>query len=131
KSPDGQEVVIQNFKDEQILVNSLKKEIKSLIHKDDIDERNMLILLNSQKSESSLSDLKNIGNYKIQFLRKNVFFKSGTIHWATIDSFKGLEKDIIFKIDTHKISAEKKRNKLYTQISRAIHKVYIYSINSD
>ena len=47
------------------------------------------------------------------------------IVYSTINTFKGLEADVVFKLDINLIEEQNKLEKLYTEASRAKHKLYL------
>ena len=52
-------------------------------------------------------------------------FQRDAVNYTTINTFKGLEADIVFIVDADKIPTEQKHEKLYTEASRAKHKLYV------
>jgi DNA helicase IV len=65
---------------------------------------------------------------ELKALERSVRFERNTIHFTTIETFKGLEADVVFLIDTQKIKPEERIKKIYTQASRAKHKLFVYDI---
>ena len=51
------------------------------------------------------------------------------INYTTINTFKGLEADIVFIVDAHLIDPNKKLEILYTEASRARYKLYVLGSN--
>jgi hypothetical protein len=127
KSPEGELVTEKVFKNKESLVNGLKSEISVLLKQHKILPEQILLMPNPPINESSICDLRKIGNYDMTALRKNGRLNNDKIHYASINVFKGLEIDILFIIDAHLNDDEKK---LYTQISRGKNKVYIFRISS-
>ena len=125
KSPSGEVITEKKFQTKEILVNSLKSEIMLLIKQHKILPEQMLIMTNSSVDESSISDLWKIGNIAVTNIKRNGRLESGKIHYSSINTFKGLEIDVLFIIDAH-LNNDKK--KLYTQVSRGKNKVYIFTL---
>ena len=127
KSPDGEKVTKTYFENEQYLTNGLISEIKSLINQHFLSPNQILIMINSPFKDSSIALLKKVGSFDIAYLGKNGFFAKNKIHFTSIKRFKGLETDVLFIVDNH-LNESKKT--LYTQISRAKNKAYIFSIKN-
>jgi hypothetical protein len=125
--PKGEEVTIRSFKTEKALVDALIADVSVLIKKHNINPEQILLMLNSKINESSIKNLWKIGNIEVTDINRSGRLGRGKIHYTSINSFKGLETDILFIIDNHLV-----KNKLtsYTQISRAKNKAYIFSLNN-
>lgn len=126
--PNGDDVEIYSAKNSIDLQTKLVSEIKDLTGNHGIDNDQILILINSDKSSSSISNLKRIGKFDIKALDNKARVQRGSIAYSNINLFKGLEWDVVFVIDTHLIEPDKLKAMLYTQASRACHKLYIYTI---
>ena len=129
KSPQGEKIIEKTFGSKNTLVEGLVKEIDLLVNTHKISTENILVMLNSRIDNSSLSYTRRLGRYSLVKLRRSGRFDKNKIHYSSIKQFKGLEIDILFIIDSNYLSENEKQSKLYTQISRAKNKVYIYSIN--
>lgn len=127
KSPEGSPVIFKNFESQKDEFNFLRSVIHKLITDESISSDQILLMLNSDKNESCLKDIKNIGNFELVFLDNKARFNQNAIHYTNIDIFKGLETDILFLLDIDKIDENK--YKIYTEASRAIHKIYILRVN--
>ena len=130
ESPVGEKVSIKTFETEDELVRTLSNEINILIKKQGIKPEQILLMPNSPINESSISKLRKIGKVPITTLKRNGKMKKGEIHYSSINIFKGLEIDILFIIDAHKVTKSNREKMFYTQISRGKNKVYIYSLTS-
>ncbi|SOC81566.1 UvrD-like helicase C-terminal domain-containing protein [Salinimicrobium sediminis] len=124
-TPIGSEVVIKEFADTEHQVKFLEYEISNLLRNEKVALDQILLLLNSKKAESSLVDLNKVAGYSLRALDNKARFQKDSINYTTINTFKGLEADIIFIIDINLIDGKNKPEKLYTQASRARHKLYI------
>ena len=125
-SPKGAEVVEKELNGKSEVQLFLRKEIQRLLNEEKIDQNQILILLNSPKKESSIADLEVIGNRPLKPLDNKGRFQNNAINYTTINTFKGLEADVVFIIDIDKIKEENKTKLLYTEASRAKHKIYFY-----
>ena len=68
------------------------------------------------------------GKLEIKAIDNKGRFQRDAVNYTTINTFKGLEADIVFIVDADKIFLEQKQEKLYTEASRAIHKLYVLEI---
>lgn len=127
-SPEGEAIVLKSFKSQIEQQKYMLDEIKSLTREQGISSEQILILLNSTKTESCIGDTVKAGNLEIKALDNKGRFQSNVINYTTINTFKGLEADVVFIIDADKIPIEQKHEKLYTEASRAKHKLYVLSI---
>lgn len=131
KNPVGAQVEIYDAKNSIDLQTKLVCEIKDLTTAHNLSSDQILILINSNKESSSISNLKKVGNYALKSLDNKARVDKNSIPYTTINTFKGLEWDVVFVIDIHLIDPDRLRQVLYTQASRARHKLYVYRINSD
>ncbi len=126
-SPEGDVVVLESFKNQIEQQKYVLDEIKSLTQEQGINTEQILILLNSPKDESCLGKTSKAGKFEIKAIDNKGRFQRDAINYTTINTFKGLEADIVFIVDTQLIEKGQKLEKLYTQASRARHKLYILS----
>ena len=124
-SPEGEEVVIKSFKNQTEQQTYVLDEIKSLTREQGISPEQILVLLNSSKADSCLGATTKAGKLEIKALDNKGRFQKDAVNYTTINTFKGLEADIVFIVDAHKISLKQKHEKLYTEASRARHKLYV------
>lgn len=129
-APEGDKVVTKKFQTSTDQKKFLVSEITSLINEHKIDPEQILILLNSEKTESSIHELSNILRYKVLSLDNKARFSRDKIHYTTINTFKGLEADIVFIVDTNKIDTRSYKQTIYTEASRAKHKLYLLTNNN-
>ncbi|MEP2688867.1 ATP-binding domain-containing protein [Maribacter dokdonensis] len=126
-SPEGETIVFKSFTNQIEQQKYVLDEIKSLTREQGISTDQILILLNSSKTDSCLGDTVKAGKLEIKALDNKGRFQSDAISYTTINTFKGLEADIVFIVDADKIHLAQKHEKLYTEASRAKHKLYILS----
>jgi len=124
-SPKGEAVVIKSFKNQTEQQKYLLDEIKSLTIEQGISAEQILVLLNTGKAESCLAATTKAGKLEIKALDNKGRFQKGAINYTTINTFKGLEADIVFIVDVNEIPLKQKHEKLYTEASRAKHKLYV------
>ena len=126
KTPQGSGITLHSCKGNTHKQQLLLDDIKRLTGSEQIDTKQLLILLNGDKSESCLCNTQSIGKFPLKELTKNAFFQKNTVYYTTIDRFKGLEADVVFLLEPEKIAPEDRSRKLYTQASRAKHKLFVY-----
>jgi hypothetical protein len=124
-SPDGEAIVVKSFHNQTEQQKYLLDEIKSLTREQGISVNQILILLNSSKTDSCIGDTVKAGKLAIKALDNKGRFQRDAINYTTINTFKGLEADIVFIVDADKIPVKQKHEKLYTEASRAKHKLYV------
>jgi len=115
-SPEGETIVVKSFKNQIEEQRYLLDEIKSLTREQGIDSEQILVLINSSKAESCLGRTTKAGKFEIIALDNKARFQKGAINYSTINTFKGLEADIVFIVDIDKIPLEQKNEKLYTEL---------------
>jgi DNA helicase IV len=76
-----------------------------------------------------LSTTTKAGSLPIVSLDRSGRMERNSINYTTINTFKGLEADIVFIIDADKIQEKQKLEKLYTEASRARFKLYLLKVN--
>ena len=130
-SPQGAAVVTQTFKNALEQQKFVLDEIKSLIKEHDISASQILLMLNSPKAESCLANTTKVGRLPIQSLDNKGRMNSDSIQYTTINTFKGLEADVVFVLDMHLISDSQRMEKLYTEASRARHKLYLLGVGDN
>ena len=69
-----------------------------------------------------MSDTIKVDKLSLKALDNKGRFQSDAINYTTINTFKGLEAEIVFIIDVDQIPLEQKNEKLYTEAFRARHK---------
>lgn len=125
-SPIGTDVITRKVKGQVDEQKKIIEDLKNLINQNEIPPGDIIILSNLPKKESCLSDCKKIGRHELLALGDRYDNRSKDIRYTHINSFKGLEADVILIIDTKAIPKEHLENSLYTQGSRAKNILYIY-----
>lgn len=145
-SPNGEPVITKNFKSKDDEFEFLQDEISNLINNQKIYPKQIIILLYPNKRSSCLDYKDTIANLNlIQFDRKEweknlddilielTIDDIQKISYTTINSYKGLESDVVFIIDLQNLKTvqdDKSKFLIYTGLSRAKHKLYLLSANS-
>lgn len=128
-SPEGTEVQKNQFNSPKEQQKFLKTEIFKLIHDQKIEPRQILILLNSSKEDSSISDLKEIGGLPLKSVDNKGRLQNDAMNYSGIKTFKGLEADVVFILDLHLLDRNIYLKTLYTEASRAKHKIFQLDFN--
>lgn len=128
KTPQGDEIIYKEFKNQIEEQKYLLDEIKSLTKDHNISTDQILILINSEKAESCLANTTKAGSLPIVSLERSGRMERNSINYTTINTFKGLESDIVFVLDVDKIPEKQKLEKLYTEASRARFKLYVFLV---
>jgi len=123
-SPIGDKVDIYQLDKAEDLQQKLKEIVLGLLKEENLSNNQIILLLNSSKSESSIKDLDSIGNYKVRSLPDNARFYDNTIHYSHIQTYKGLESDVVIILDARNLDEAV----LYTEASRAKHKLIILKL---
>jgi DNA polymerase III delta prime subunit len=124
-TPSGVPVDIRTYKNDTEQQTLLLNDIKHVMNTQGIQYDQILILANTSKADSCISEVRKINNKKLVSLYNNRYQRN-SIHYVTINMFKGLEAAVVFIIDIDKVDEEKLIPKLYTEASRAVHSLYIY-----
>ena len=124
--PQGDEVILHQPTDragEAKLVSSILSDlIGGATPPGDI-----VILVNSSLSESSISDLKRVGKTNLEWMSRSYRRNSRSIQITSIASFKGLEAPIVLILG---FNSNSDRNQAYTQASRANLLLHLFETNS-
>ena len=124
-SPIGDEIVNKEFANQAEQQKYLLEEIKSLTHEQGIGTEQIVIMLNSSKEDSCLAEITKTGKIPIKSIDRSGRMQRDSINYTTINTYKGLEADIVFIVDANLIPEEKKLEMLYTEASRARFKLYV------
>lgn len=123
------------------------KEIVRLVSEEDVLLEDILIIdLSSLNLQDDFNEFKEVfykikreiehDEYKVHLVNKDnaiKFKRKGSITFTTIFRAKGNEANIVFVINSHKMSnmLSYSRNRLFTAMTRAKFKTYVYGIESD
>jgi len=126
KTPFGEAVIEKSFTSDNELTRYLEHELKGLFNNEKIRTDQILILYESSKSISILTNTSSILGIPLKSLDNKARFEKDALNYTSINTFKGLEADIVIIINgmlNSKIEIEK----AYTMASRARHKLYLLS----
>lgn len=122
--PDGEPVKIIQYINDTDQQTKVLQEIRRLVEEEEVRPDKILILLNTDKENSCLARTNNIGSLGLIPLNSSGTTNQYSISYTHIKTFKGLEADIVFIVDTDKVNYDSFL--FYTQVSRARHLLYIF-----
>jgi len=127
--PEGQPVQIIHYKNDTEQQTLILNELKHLIKDKGINPEQILLMFNTDKRSSCLANVVKVDRLKLEAVnRKSGNLNNKTINYTSINTFKGLEADIVFIIDTDKVDSIDSKV-IYTQASRAKHLLYVFLKN--
>lgn len=124
---EGVDPEIRNFTRKAQLISYIDSIVNKLINKEAVEKKKIVILSDRKLEKSVLKDVKSIGGCKMDDIYDE---NTDTIKFRTIQSFKGLESDVVIFINhTYKNEplTDRKRAMLYTATTRA--KFFLYCID--
>lgn len=133
--------------DEEKQYESISKEIIRLVDEEDVLLEDILIIdLSALNLQADFVEFKRIfmdivenssfNDYKVHLVNKDnaiKFKKNGSITFTTIFRAKGNEANIVFVLNAHKMSnvITYSRNRLFTAMTRAKFKTYVYGVEGN
>lgn len=128
-TPEGEPLRIIDFKNDVEQLNKIKDEWRRLVEEENISPDRIVLMFNTLKKESCIGNTRKFGKYPIEAVdRRSGKPNPKAVNYTTINTFKGLEADIVFIIDTDKVENPDYKV-LYTQASRAKYILYILRSN--
>lgn len=129
KHPDdavgGEPVKIFEYSNDTEQMNKIKEEWLYLVEKEGVAPNQIVLMMNAHKRASCLNNTKKFGKYKIQAIDRSGRLDKRAVNYTSINTFKGLEADVVMIIDTDK-PQQPDKIVLYTQASRAKHMLYVF-----
>ena len=120
----GQDVIIEPYESEKDLISKLKYRIQSLITSG-IKPGNIIILSKYKLQNSGLKNVSNICNCTLKEMHGLPETDTSALKYYTVQSFKGLDSDIVFYIDIDGFGDLNNRMLNYVGMSRA--KILLYA----
>jgi len=114
----GPAVTIKPYSDQKELLSMLRAEITALINGGCMP-KDMVILSKYRLENSDLSGIKPICNLPINYAEDILMFSETALNYFTIQSFKGLEANIVFLVDINGFDELKNRILNYVASTRA------------
>ena len=128
---EGVKPVLYEVKNKTIAVKRIESLLSVLINQEFICTSQIIILSDRKLNNSILSD-KSVGKYRIFESACLKRFDDGDreIRFATVQSFKGLEADVVIYLQ-HDVSNNIENNRIkYVGYSRARYFLYIIKVNT-
>ena len=125
KNINGAEVVLKTFESNRECISELRKQLQSLLT-GGVNANNIVILSKYKKENSILKDESTLCNLPIKEIDNISYANKNIIKYCTVQSFKGLESDIVFYIDIDGFSDTKNRMINYVALSRAKSFLYVF-----
>ncbi len=123
-SPEGSEVILKKFENNEQQINFIDEQISDLINKHRVSPGDIMIIANNIDNISSLRGRTQLGGVPLKSTYDKEFGRSKkNIYHSVINVFKGLEAEVVFVIDGQNIFNDKKS--FYTQASRAKNKLFV------
>lgn len=123
---EGVEPEIRKFTKKAQLISYIDSTVNKLVNKEGVAKNKIVILSNIRKENSILKDIDFIGGCILDDIYDD---NIDSIKYRTIQSFKGLESDVIIFVNhTYKNEplTERKQSLLYTALTRA--RFFLYSV---
>ena len=118
-TPEGEPVQFFRYKNDVEQLKLVKDKWLELVKKEGISPARIVLILNTPKEESCLANVNAFGKWPIQPIDRDTgLISPGHVNITSIRTFKGLEADVVFILDTDKMEKQDK-SLIYTQASRA------------
>jgi superfamily I DNA/RNA helicase len=122
----GEPVKIIEYTNDTDQMNKIKTEWLRLVNEEGISPDKILLMMNTDKRNSCISKTNAFGRFKIESLYgRTGQLNNKKVNYTSINTFKGLEVDVVFIIDTDKVENPDYKV-FYTQASRAKYLLYIF-----
>jgi hypothetical protein len=125
KSPEGAPVKVWITTDQNAQAEALRSDLSQML-KEGTAPGNIVILINGPLKESSVAKIDQIGRCKLSWMGRSHRSDSRDIQITTIESFKGLEADVVLVVLGEESKLDPRPHKLYTQTSRARLLLHLY-----
>ena len=119
---EGRQVVYRNDVEQ---LNLIKESWLQLVEKEGIRPDRIVLMFNSPKKDSCIGSTRKLGKYPIEAVDRHGRLNPKAVNYTGINTFKGLEADVVMIIDTDKVENPDYQI-LYTQASRAKYLLYIF-----
>lgn len=125
KNINGAEVILKTFESNRDCISELRKQIQSLLT-GGVNANDIVILSKYKKENSLLKDENTLCNLPIKEMDNISYENKNVLKYCTVQSFKGLESNIVFYIDIDGFSDTKNRMINYVALSRAKSFLYVF-----
>ena len=125
-SPQGEEVIERRAETQQEAKDLFVGDVSNLLRQG-IRPGQMITLLDKPKRESCLADVTKFGSVKFESLARYYDEGGRSVSFTTINTFKGMEADVVFFFLEDGPDHTKLENQLYVEGSRARAMLYVYT----
>ena len=127
-TPVGDEVRQVLYRNDVEQLNLIKDCWLQLVEQEGIRPDRIVLMFNSLKKDSCIGSTRKLGKYPIEAVDRHGRLNPKAVNYTTINTFKGLEADVVMIIDTDKVE-NPDYQVLYTQASRAKYLLYVFVKN--
>jgi len=127
-SPQGEDVCERKVETSNEAKELFIEDVKNLL-KQDISPGQIIVLLNGQKRESCLAEVRKFGTVKFESLGRYYDENARSVRFTTINVFKGMEADVVFFFVDNRHSGQGQSKNLYAQASRARIMLFVYEFS--
>jgi ribosomal protein L19E len=124
-TPEGDEVRQIVYRNDVEQLNLIKEHWLHLVEQEGISPDRIVLMFNSPKKDSCIGSTRKLGKYPIEAVDRHGRLNPKAVNYTGINTFKGLEADVVMIIDTDKVENPDYRV-LYTQASRAKYLLYVF-----
>src|SRR5574344_409729 len=107
---NGAEVMLKTYDSDKDCISELQKQIRSLLT-GGIKASNIVILSKYKKENSILKNVSSLCDLSIKEMNNISYENKNILKYYTVQSFKGLESDIVFYIDIDGFTETKNRDR--------------------
>ena len=123
---EGPRVVTRSYSDNKDFLKLFTKELASLINSEGYSSEDIVILSRYKMENSQLSGKTEICNRTIVERKDVDKLPNNCLSYYTVQSFKGLERNIVFYIDVDGFSSVRDKRYNYIAMSRALLRLYVF-----
>ena len=127
-TPVGDEVRQIVYRNDTEQLNLIKEHWLQLVEQEGIRPDRIVVMFNSLKKDSCIGSTRKLGKYPIEAVDRHGRLNPKAVNYSSINTFKGLEADVVMIIDTDKVE-NPDYQVLYTQASRAKYLLYVFVKN--
>jgi hypothetical protein len=124
-TPVGDEVRQIVYRNDTEQLNLIKEHWLQLVEEEGIRPDRIVVMFNSLKKDSCIGSTRKLGKYPIEAVDRHGRLNPKAVNYTGINTFKGLEADVVMIIDTDKVE-NPDYQVLYTQASRAKYLLYVF-----
>lgn len=128
QSPEGLPVAIHVSASEQEQVAAIRETLGRLI-KEGVSPGGIVILIDKPLAESSLAGVEKIGRCELEWMARSYRSDSRNLQICSIESFKGLEADVILDVSSTASDDADVSGRNYTAASRARLALHVFKLN--